>query len=92
MCSSRKRSVPKIKPITPQQAAQQAAKQAPKPIPTPPPPPPPEPTAEAPVLNDERLEKSRSQNKLRQARRRGTRSLRIDLLIPASGSGLNVPG
>ncbi len=75
MCGS-KPKVPKIKPVTPP--------------PVPPPPSPPEPSPEAPVLNSER-KKDKTDNRLRNARRKGTRGLRIDLLIPGPGSGLNIP-
>ncbi len=58
-----------------------------KPPELPPPPPAPEPTPEAPVLNDD----NRKRKDQKKAKRSGTRSLRIDLSIPGSASGLNIP-
>ncbi len=58
--------------------------------PIPPPPSPPEPTPEAPVLNDEERRK-KSDDSMKSAQRSGTRSFRIDLLIPGPGSGINIP-
>jgi hypothetical protein len=71
----------------------------PPPAPLPPPPPPPEPTPEAPVVTGmsgtsgdaEELRKRKTDSNLSSARRTGTRALRIDLLIPGFGSGLNIP-
>ncbi len=80
MCLS-KPKVPTIQPVTQQSAAAKTAAAIP------PPPPPPEPAPEAPVLNDER----RKQQDVRKARKSGTRALRIDLSIPGSASGLNIP-
>jgi len=75
MCGS-KPKVPKIQPV-----------KAPD---VPLPPPPPEPTPEAPELNDDRR-RQKNESGQRAAKRSGTRSLRIDLLIPGPGSGLNLP-
>ena len=58
-----------------------------KPPELPPPPPPPEPTPEAPVLNDPNRKRKDDRN----ARRSGTRTLRIDLSIPGSATGINIP-
>lgn len=63
-----------------------------QPTPLPPVPPPPEPTPTAPLSQeDEQARKRKTDSNLASARRSGTRSLRIDLLIPGPGSGLNVP-
>lgn len=83
MCLS-KPKVPKIQPVA-QSTQKSATAQAAAAVP--PPPPPPEPTPEAPVLNDER----RKQQDTKKARRSGTRSLRIDLSIPSSAAGINIP-
>jgi hypothetical protein len=80
MCGS-KPKVPKIEPLKPTAIP-----------PIPPPPPPPEPTPTAPVIqSDEQARKQKTESNLQAARRTGTRALRIDLLIPGPGSGLNVP-
>jgi hypothetical protein len=70
-------SKPKVPKIQPVQA----------PPPLPPPPPRPEPTPEAPVLNYD----TRKRQDERKAKRSGTRSLRIDLSIPSSAAGINIP-
>jgi hypothetical protein len=63
-----------------------------QPTPLPPVPPPPEPTPTAPVIQtDEQARKQKTESNMQSARRTGTRALRIDLLIPGPGSGLNVP-
>lgn len=63
-----------------------------QPTPLPPVPPPPEPTPTAPVIqSDEQARKQKTESNMQSARRTGTRALRIDLLIPGPGSGLNVP-
>ena len=63
-----------------------------QPTPLPPVPPPPEPTPTAPVIqSDEQARKQKTESNMQSARRAGTRALRIDLLIPGPGSGLNVP-
>lgn len=60
--------------------------------PLPPPPPPPEPTPTAPLSQeDEQARKRKTDSNLQSARRSGTRALRIDLLIPGPGTGLNLP-
>lgn len=70
---------------------------APKPpaspvIPPPPPAPPPaEQSPVAPIIDDEGKRRASKERDSLKTQRRGTRALRIDLNIPGSGSGLNVP-
>lgn len=78
MCGSKPKApkIPKVQPAPP----------------LPPPPPPPEPTPTGPVIqNDEQARKQKTESTMQSARRSGTRALRIDLLIPGPGSGLNIP-
>ena len=81
MCGSKPKA-PKIPPVQPASTLP----------PLPPPPPPPEPTPTAPLSQeDEQARKKKTESNLTSAKRSGTRSLRIDLLIPGPGSGLNIP-
>lgn len=78
MCGSKPKApkIPKVEPAPP----------------LPPVPPPPEPTPTTPLSQeDEQARKRKTDSNLASARRSGTRSLRIDLLIPGPGSGLNIP-
>jgi hypothetical protein len=78
MCPPSKPKVPDVKPVEVPVAA--------------PPPPPPEPVAEAPVVEDFENNKNRVGSALANARKGGTKSLRVSLNTPQpGGAGLNVP-
>jgi len=68
--------MPKIDPVPPYVA--------------PPPAPPPEKTPESAIMNEDGG-KATSTNNTIKAKRTGTSALRIDLSIPGTGQGLNVP-
>lgn len=63
------------------------APKIPAPEPTPPPPPPPEPTPIAPTISSELKQSSEAATK-----QKGRKALRIDIGVPGTGSGANIPG